>query len=89
MGVFAFIVMIVLISTIGKVLTQPRGQIHMQHPSPQLPPGEVDRIQETMHHLSERVARLEEERDFYKDLLDAPARPRGLSASGDDQAKNQ
>jgi hypothetical protein len=44
---------------------------------------ELHRLQETIGDLSGRVERLEQERDFYKDLLEPlPERPR-LSATSD------
>ena len=77
LGVFTFIVLIVLISTIGKAvsnrpLRDPKGA------GPQLSPGEIDRVRESLDDLSGRVGRLEEERDFYKQLLDTPPEQRGL-----------
>lgn len=76
MGVFEFIIALVVISTIGKVLTDrlPRGKPQAQPPS--LPPGEVERIHEALEDLSGRLMRLEEERDFYRELLEAPERGR-------------
>jgi hypothetical protein len=79
LGVFEFIIALVFISTVGKVLSQllPRGKPQAQPPS--LPPGEVERIHEALENLSGRLVRLEEERDFYKELLESPERrQRGL-----------
>jgi hypothetical protein len=39
---------------------------------------ELHRISETITDLSGRVERLEEERDFYKDLLEPPSSSRQL-----------
>ncbi|MEJ2206937.1 MAG: hypothetical protein P8170_22855 [Gemmatimonadota bacterium] len=76
MGVFEFIIALVVISTIGKVLTErlPRGKPQAQ-PSP-LPPGEVERIHEALEDLNGRLLRIEEERDFYRELLESPERRR-------------
>jgi hypothetical protein len=77
-GVFEFIVALVLISTAGKVVGQrfarerPRGEI------PQVGPAEIERIRETIDDLSGRVMLLEEERDFYKELLESPERQRAI-----------
>ena len=49
---------------------------------------ELHRLRETLGDLSGRVERLEQERDFYKDLLEPlPERPR-LSASDSDGSEN-
>jgi hypothetical protein len=75
-GIFEFILLITLISTVGKVLTDRRQP--PPPPPPQdrsaLPPGEVERMREAVEELAERVGRLEEERDFYRELLDSPGR---------------
>lgn len=78
-GVFEFVIALVLISTLGRVLSRrfPRRQ-----PQGELPPGqraELDGIRDAMHDLSGRLQRLEEERDFYKDLLEAPGGRREIS----------
>ncbi len=78
MGVFEFIVALVLISTVGKAVSSRTPSEKPGSGPAQLPPAEVDRIRESLHELSGRVGRLEEERDFYKQLLDAPDRKRGL-----------
>lgn len=75
MGVFEFVVLLVLISTAGKVLSRRRPGRDLRGPSPESRSGELEGLREAMDHLSGRVERLEEERDFYKDLLDAPERP--------------
>jgi len=72
-GVFEFVILLVLISGATKVLVA-RGQ------RKQLPSGDViqheelAQIRDTMAQLSGRMELLEQERDFYKDLLDAPRR---------------
>ena len=79
MGVFEFVIALVLISTLGRVLSRrsPRRQ-----PKAELPPAqsaELEGIRDAMHDLSGRLQRLEEERDFYKDLLEAPEGRRKIS----------
>lgn len=85
MGIFEFIILITLISTVGKVITE-RRQPRMPPPPPPdrpaLPPRELERMEDAMSELAERVGRLEEERDFYKQLLDSPGRKESLG-SGD------
>jgi hypothetical protein len=78
-GIFEFILLIALISTAGKVLTE-RRQPRMPPPQdlPALPPQEVERMREAVEELAERVGRLEEERDFYRELLDSPGRRESL-----------
>ncbi len=48
-----------------------------------LPPGggEVDGLRDAIEGAIVRLDRLEEERDFYKDLLDLPERRRAISPS--------
>lgn len=71
MGVFEFVLLIVSITTVGKVL-----EARASRPSapPKNPvardPLEID---EAMADLHRRLERLEEERDFYRALLEAPA----------------
>ena len=79
MGVFEMIVLIVLISTVGKVLSRRGPKLPPQGDARRLAPGEVEDIRQTLDELSNRLVRLEEERDFYKELLDAPERRRALS----------
>ena len=90
MGIFEFILLIALISTIGKVLTERRRPLPPPGPDrAALPPGEVERIREVMDDLAERVGRLEEERDFYRELLEHPGRRRSLDAgSGDSPSQS-
>ena len=76
MGVFEFIIVLVLISTVGKVLSQRLPRRKPQAQPPPLPPAEVERIHEALEDLGGRLLRLEEERDFYKELLESPERRR-------------
>jgi len=85
-GIFEFILLIALISTVGKVLTE-RGQTRMPPPPPDrpaLPPHEMEQMREAMGELAERVGRLEEERDFYRELLESPGRKESLGPGKDD-----
>lgn len=84
MGIFEFILLIALISTVGKVLTE-RRRPPLQPPAdrPALPPGEVERLREVMDDLADRVNRLEEERDFYRELLENPGRRESLGSGGE------
>ena len=70
-GVFEFVLLIVLITTIGKVITT-RSERR------RLPDGvrqqDVDRLNEAVSDLSTRLSKIEEERDFYRALLESPDR---------------
>ena len=77
MSEFAFVITLVLIITGGIIIPITVGAVlrHLsegrkfQGDSAQRRGGELER---TVDELSGRVARLEEERDFYKDLLESP-----------------
>lgn len=71
MGVFEFVIVLVLISSIAKVLTS-RGQRERLPSGDAVQSEELDHVRRTMTQLSDRLELLEQERDFYKDLLDAP-----------------
>ncbi len=79
MGVFEMVVFVALITTVGNVISGRRNKRSDDAAQvPQLPPGEIENIRETMSDLNDRVARLEEERDFYKQLLDTRDEKKGL-----------
>lgn len=85
MGVFAFIIILVLISTIGKVMSD---RLPRRNPRGELPQGaraELERLRDTVDELGHRLVRLEEERDFYKELLDSPGRHNAISPPGMEQ----
>ena len=77
MGFFAFIITLVLISTAARIIER-RRRPTLPAESVQVDTEELHRIAETITDLSGRVERLEEERDFYKDLLEPPASSREL-----------
>lgn len=70
-GVFEFVLLLVLITTIGKVLTVRSGRPALREG---VRPEDLERINETMGELHTRLAKLEEERDFYRALLESPGR---------------
>jgi hypothetical protein len=70
-GVFEFVIVLVLISTVGRIITRRRGG-PLPRESFQLDAEELHRVRDTIADLSTRMERLEEERDFYKDLLEPP-----------------
>ena len=75
LGVFEFVLLMVLISTIGKVLSDRRARPELPGSAHPLPPAELEAMREAMDDLGARLGRLEEERDFYRDLLESPERP--------------
>ena len=77
MDFFAFIITLVLISTAARIIER-RRRPTLPGESVQVDTEELHRIAETITDLSGRVERLEEERDFYKDLLEPPASSREL-----------
>jgi len=85
MGVFEFVLLIVLISTFGKVLQGRARRVERYRDEPRLPPPELQEMREMLERMEERLGRIEEERDFYRALLDDPRRKEGLPAPpGDD-----
>jgi hypothetical protein len=82
-SVFTFVILIILISTVGKVIAgrQYPRMPPPPPPSPSLPPGEAEELRDTIDRLEDRLSRLEQERDFYRDLLDDPRRKQGLPPS--------
>jgi hypothetical protein len=78
MGLPEFIIALVLISTAAKIIERQRRSAPLPGESIQVDTEELRRIGETITDLSGRVERLEEERDFYKDLLDPPSGSRKL-----------
>ena len=71
MGVFEFIIALVFISTVGRIIAG-RRRAPLPRESFQLDAEELHRVRDTIADLSTRMERLEEERDFYKDLLELP-----------------
>jgi hypothetical protein len=74
MGLFPFIILLVLITTVGKVLAERQSRIPPPSDRPQIGPGELNELRDSIDNLSNRLHQIEEERDFYKQLLDSPRR---------------
>lgn len=72
MGVFEFTITLVVISTVGRIIAARRRPLPLPGQSFRVDTEELHRIGDTITDLSGRVERLEEERDFYKDLLEPP-----------------
>ncbi len=78
MGFFEFLVAVFLFKTIGEVLKE-----HIKNkPAPgSVSSDQVELLKEEIKDLGLRLHDIEEERDFYKDLLAAPrgsSRPRNV-----------
>ena len=73
MGLPEFIIALVLISAAAKIIERKRRSAPLPGESIQVDVEELRRISDTITDLSGRVERLEEERDFYKDLLEPPS----------------
>ena len=82
MDPFQFVIALVGIITAGGIVTtivKTIGKVFARPPRPKLTAGppqagsaEFEGLREAIDHVSGRVAHLEEERDFYKDLLEPP-----------------
>ncbi|GEM_PF-632688 len=81
MDFFAFIIPLVIAVAVGTTaarIIERRRRPTLPGESVQVDTEELHRIAETITDLSGRVERLEEERDFYKDLLEPPSSSREL-----------
>lgn len=91
MGVFEFIIVLVLISTVGKVLTERPSRRELKQGREKEPrrlgSTEAEILREQIDELNGRLTLIEEERDFYKDLLDAPAPPKKIDTGAPRQAE--
>ncbi len=67
-----------VVSIIGKAFGRPVPPPALPKDSSQAGSVEQESSRAAIEALSERLERLEEERDFYKDLLDSPSRPREI-----------
>ena len=74
MGVFEFVITLVVISAVGRIIVARRRPLPLPGESFQLDAEELHRVRDTIADLGTRLERLEEERDFYKDLLEPPPR---------------
>jgi hypothetical protein len=72
MGVFEFVITLVVISAVGRIIVARRRPLPLPGESFQMDAEELHRVRDTIADLSTRLERLEEERDFYRDLLEPP-----------------
>jgi len=80
--IFAFIIILVTITTIGKIVSDWQSRMPPLDQRPQIGPGTLQELRESMDDLSNRLTLIEEERDFYKQLLDSPRRGTELPPPG-------
>ena len=71
MGGIELIMVLVFVFAVGRIITR-RQAAPLPRESLQLDAEELHRVRDTIADLSTRMERLEEERDFYKDLLEPP-----------------
>ena len=69
MGIFELILGIIIITTVGRIVERRLSRTRRGE-SLQVGTEELHRIRDSLGDLSGRLERLEEERDFYKDLLE-------------------
>ena len=74
----AFVLTLVVIATVARIIERRRRSSPLPGESLRVDAEELHRIGDTIADLSGRVERLEEERDFYKDLLEPPSGSREL-----------
>lgn len=72
LGVFEFVIVLVVVSTIGKVVTDFGHRRQLPGPTSQQSGPVVEGLRDEIADLSGRLQLLEEERDFYRNLLEAP-----------------
>ena len=80
LGVVEFVLVVIIATTVGKVVQLRMARARRDD---SLPSGtdELLRVRDTMADLSGRLERLEEERDFYKALLEPEVARRELPPS--------
>ena len=60
-----------IVKTVGATFARPH-HAKLIAASPQAGPAEIEGLREVIDHVSGWVAHLEDERDFYKDLIESP-----------------
>ena len=78
MGAFEFVIALLVLRIVAKTIERRWRSAPLPGESVQVDTEELHRIGNTISDLSGRVERLEEERDFYKDLLEPPSGSRKL-----------
>ncbi len=75
MNLVSLILLLVLVGVVVRLVARDAGPA-LERGSDAVASGQLEAMREQMDELSARLRRLEEERDFYKKLLDAPDRSR-------------
>lgn len=79
MDPFAFVIALVAMITVGRVVRTGLSHRELKGASSQVGRGDLEDMRTAIDGVMGRLERLEEERDFYKDLLDAPRTGREIS----------
>jgi len=69
---FSFVIALVAIVTGGRLLGRIVSRREMRSEAPRVDHQELDALRASVDDVSDRLHRLEEERDFYRALLEAP-----------------
>lgn len=72
-------IVLVVVTTIGKIVTEYNDRRALPPAGGSMSPQTVDSLRDEIADLGARLHRLEEERDFYKELLDSPDERRSLT----------
>ena len=80
-----FVIVLVSIMSISRIVRTVVDRRALPPSAPAANPGEVEELRATLDNVMARVERLEEERDFFKDLLDAPKAGRELNPPASDR----
>ena len=73
MGVFEFIIALVVISTVGKVVRHRREIPPMDKSTSQIGPGAFEGLRDTVDEMNTRLERIEEERNFTATYSNRPS----------------
>lgn len=82
MNLVSLVLLLVLVWVVVRLVARDPGPA-LERGSDAVSSGQLEAMREQMDDLSARLRRLEEERDFYKELLDAPDRSRIIEGPDD------
>lgn len=89
LGVFDFVTVLVVVSTIGKVVIHCNDRCALPPIGNSASPGQIDALCDEVGDLDACLHRLEEERNSYKDLLEFPGGLQSLQPpNGGEESKN-
>jgi hypothetical protein len=75
---FAFVIVLVAIITAGRLLRSVLPRRELGRDASRRGQEEIEELRGAIDGVTSRLERLEEERDFYRDLLEAPDPPREI-----------